>query len=279
MKKYLIYFILTTAIFVSNAQVPNDDCSTATDLGTLSWNINVCSDGTSNSSIVSSGNTSGATPSSPYYYMSNCYGYLDSTTTLADDIWFKFKTPSTGIILRFPTSDTAHINLYHGTDCNNLQASGCWTHDVTQWERDFYSYSSSNDTSIWNYIQISGTSPGNSLMYGICLRMWISGVPFGVIKVNNNVNVEEKSLDIFNLQLSPNPSIGDFELQLNGDLSNTVLIEIIDIMGRVVYSQELKSYKRKNKITLPEEISNGLYNCVITSGEAKVSKKIVVLKQ
>jgi hypothetical protein len=108
--------------------------------------------------------------------------------------------------------------------------------------------------------------------------MWISGVPFGVIQVNNNVSADNNSLDIFNFQLTPNPGSGTFEIQFNRMFSEPTFIEIIDLTGRVVYSNELISYESKDKITLPKAISNGVYSCVITSGDARVSRKIAIIK-
>ena len=266
-------------IVFSKAQVPNDDCSTATDMGTVSitWPGEVCSDAvTAGFSAVAWGSTHGATPSSPYYSMSNCYGYVNSTTTLANDIWFKYKNTSNSISLRVPTSDTIHINMYYGVDCNNLQPSGCWTHDVSEWQVIF---PSNNDTSIWNYIQISGLTPNDSLYYGLCLQWWWQPISyFGIIQVNNNVSITENNLYNINFQLSPNPSTGTLELIANNLFTKEISMRIIDVTGREVYKEELQPYENKYTITLPQGVTNGIYICILSVGDARVSKKIAIIK-
>jgi type IX secretion system substrate protein/WD40 repeat protein len=53
--------------------------------------------------------------------------------------------------------------------------------------------------------------------------------------------------------------------------------EIFDINGRKVYSLRLPQWSSLQMINLPE-LSDGLYQCVITSGNSRISKKVSIIK-
>jgi hypothetical protein len=60
--------------------------------------------------------------------------------------------------------------------------------------------------------------------------------------------------------------------------NKTGKLEIFDVNGRVVYSQNLPQWSTMQFISLPK-IANGIYNCVVTSGGERVSRKLVVMRE
>ncbi|MBL0070856.1 MAG: T9SS type A sorting domain-containing protein [Bacteroidetes bacterium] len=55
-------------------------------------------------------------------------------------------------------------------------------------------------------------------------------------------------------------------------------IEIYDVTGKVVYSQNLPPSSTIQAIALPH-LANGIYNVVVKSATEWVSKKIIVFKE
>jgi len=252
------FFNLVFTIFFGmiqvHAQPVNDDCSTARDLGMLPIALDsLCPDGTIYYSMGLADSTIGATPSLPYLSMTNCYGYSNSTTTLADDIWFKFKIPTNSIELRLVSNDTMHMNLYHGTSCGTLQPSGCWTFTNDVFQMDFFT---SNDTmNEYNYVQLSGISPGRQFYFAMCIRaMFNFAAPFGTILVGEK---ENNFSDSNNLLLYPNPvnKVLNFSYPLN---FNNFSYNVIDLRGKVVRSGVVESEQVKL-----DGINSGLYSILI----------------
>jgi hypothetical protein len=82
----------------------------------------------------------------------------------------------------------------------------------------------------------------------------------------------------FKFKIFPNPNNGNFKIMYLLPQNKNGRLEIFDVNGRVVYSQNLPQWSTMQFISLPK-ISNGVYNCVITSGGERVSKKLVVFRE
>ena len=78
-------------------------------------------------------------------------------------------------------------------------------------------------------------------------------------------------VDIVDFTIYPNPASGEFTVNLNSD--EEVVIEIISILGQVVYASKIKS-GNKMTVNLPEET----YVVCIKSSD-KVSQKKLVIEQ
>jgi hypothetical protein len=89
-------------------------------------------------------------------------------------------------------------------------------------------------------------------------------------------NINEIEHD-FKFKIFPNPNNGNFKIMYLLPQNKTGRLEIFDLNGRVVYSQNLPQWSTLQFISLPK-ISNGVYNCVITSGGERVSRKLVVVR-
>ena len=86
------------------------------------------------------------------------------------------------------------------------------------------------------------------------IAMFDDGISTGISSVNSNINIK----------VYPNPSVGVFQIDLTKDSSVT----IIDLTGRVVYSERLQGGKN----TLHTDFSKGMYFVVL---DGKVSAKII----
>jgi hypothetical protein len=85
----------------------------------------------------------------------------------------------------------------------------------------------------------------------------------------------------FRFRIYPNPVLSVSEGLNIGYLlpqNKSGLFQIYDITGKVVFTYTLPPWSNEQSFKLPE-LSNGIYNCVITSGKERVSKKVAVIRE
>lgn len=80
----------------------------------------------------------------------------------------------------------------------------------------------------------------------------------------------------FHFSLFPNPNSGNFKIIYLLPQNKSGRLEIFDVTGKKVYSQNLPQWSTLQYISLPN-LSSGIYNCTITSAEKKVNKKLIIL--
>jgi hypothetical protein len=271
MKKILLFFLLTLLRTFSFSQAANDDCTTATDVGVLTldtiWmNCYMGIPSTHPAFSVRDSNDI-ATPSLPYYYMSGCYGYDTATTSLADDVWFKFRSTASNVRLYFSswdTLDTIHVNLYHGTTCTTLQPSACWTflYSMSIFYIDYYC---SNDTiNQYNYIQVSGTAPGQAVKFEFCITALDVNTIGAYGTININTGIEKYSTS--NFSIYPSPTHDSFIINYAGAL------QIFNTLGTSVYQTTLTSKHQ----TLNPNLPAGIYFVRVSDGEKVYTQKLVL---
>jgi hypothetical protein len=81
----------------------------------------------------------------------------------------------------------------------------------------------------------------------------------------------------FKFNIYPNPSSGNFNIIYMLPHNKEGKLEVLDITGKVVYEMRLPQWSTLQQISLPNYISNGLYNCAITAGNYRTSKKIAII--
>ena len=92
-----------------------------------------------------------------------------------------------------------------------------------------------------------------------------------------SVGLAEPAHD-FRFVISPNPvSDGVVKLTYLLPQNKAGVLEVFDLTGQRVYSQQLPPWSTLQFVQLPE-LSNGLYTCVISSGNEKTAKKLVVMR-
>ncbi|MEP7169602.1 MAG: T9SS type A sorting domain-containing protein, partial [Bacteroidota bacterium] len=82
----------------------------------------------------------------------------------------------------------------------------------------------------------------------------------------------------FSFRVYPNPVLNNV-LNIGYLLpqNKNGLFQIYDITGKVVFKYTLPQWSNEQNFKLPD-LGDGVYNCVITSGKERVSKKIAVIK-
>lgn len=134
MKHIKIYLIVLINLFgfIMNAQVPaNDDCSTATNLGTLA-NPGNCGTGIKNGTTNNLATTNvNSTAENPYVILSGC-----GMASPANSVWYKFTMPANGLAVNIVVSGggaalaNPNIALWNAgaagvNGCSGLTGVGC----------------------------------------------------------------------------------------------------------------------------------------------------------
>jgi Secretion system C-terminal sorting domain len=77
-----------------------------------------------------------------------------------------------------------------------------------------------------------------------------------------------------NLTIQPNPSSGKFEVNYELPQNERGGIEVVNILGEVVYSNHLPQWSTIHRMNL--NVSSGLYQIVITTSKSRESTKILI---
>ena len=89
----------------------------------------------------------------------------------------------------------------------------------------------------------------------------------------------EQTNDDAAVVLYPNPSEGQFTVQLSGGHAAEMRIEVMDALGRVIYtdlSQTEEGIPSTRQISLPSSVASGMYMVRIQDGEQTYSQRLVV---
>ncbi len=91
--------------------------------------------------------------------------------------------------------------------------------------------------------------------------------------------IEEHGSHEFRFNVAPNPNSGKFKITYLLPQNHPGQLEVFDINGRRIYEMNLPPWSTMQEVLLPKSISSGVYNCVITSGGERGSRKVVVYKE
>jgi hypothetical protein len=80
----------------------------------------------------------------------------------------------------------------------------------------------------------------------------------------------------FKFSISPNPTNGNIKIVYLLPQNQKGLFEVFDVTGKKVFSYALPPWSTLQQFDL-RFLGGGIYNCMITSGNERVSKKLVVL--
>lgn len=78
------------------------------------------------------------------------------------------------------------------------------------------------------------------------------------------------------ISIYPNPTAGSFSIQLTSGASGKVSFELLDLLGRKVYEQEINNHSTTQIISLPVGIANGVHVCRVVTDVKVYSEKLVV---
>jgi hypothetical protein len=91
--------------------------------------------------------------------------------------------------------------------------------------------------------------------------------------------IEEPGGHDFRFNVAPNPTNGNFKITYLLPQNKTGKLEVVDINGRRIYEMNLPPWSTMQEVSLPKNIASGVYNCMITSGVERGSKKVVVYSE
>jgi PKD repeat protein len=78
------------------------------------------------------------------------------------------------------------------------------------------------------------------------------------------------------LSLFPNPNNGQFTLSFNFEKAKDVTVEVLDVTGRIVYSDKQNGITTYNKQIGIENADQGMYLVRIITTEGVVTQKIII---
>jgi hypothetical protein len=124
--------------------------------------------------------------------------------------------------------------------------------------------------------QLNGTFQGDIDTLKMFIRSriaWLDAkMPGNCWNLNTPGNPEE------NLQVNfyPNPFSGEIFMELGQSISGQTEIQIIDALGKIVFSTRFNPGTEGNKIRIPaENLSAGIYFAMVRNGENVISRKLV----
>lgn len=91
--------------------------------------------------------------------------------------------------------------------------------------------------------------------------------------------IEEPGGHDFRFNVAPNPTNGNFKITYLLPQNKSGTLEVVDINGRRIYEMNLPPWSTMQEVSLPKNIASGVYNCMITSGGERESKKVVVYSE
>ncbi|MCC7513131.1 MAG: hypothetical protein IT212_00375 [Bacteroidia bacterium] len=203
----LVFFLL---LLRGNAQVANDSCLSATNLGLLPIGsvLSVpCLSGAPEIFIADS--TTMAVANYPYPSIPNgCNGYVSTVASPAKDRWYKF-TVNCDFTFRVENSDTLHLSFWLGDSCSNLLPIECFTIPANT----TFIQALSGLGGHWIYLQISGQDNINANHYNICFS---TSIPMCAPSFNLGAFTPVLCFD-YNLQVinSTSASINDGGIIIN----------------------------------------------------------------
>jgi type IX secretion system substrate protein len=77
-----------------------------------------------------------------------------------------------------------------------------------------------------------------------------------------------------NLTVSPNPNNGQFEVNYELPQNEQGILEVINILGEVIYRHQLVQWSSVHRLNL--DVSSGIYQVMVTTSKTRESKKILI---
>lgn len=92
---------------------------------------------------------------------------------------------------------------------------------------------------------------------------------------NTGVSVNEIS-NKTKLNIYPNPSNGEFTIELNTNQLSNIEIEVRNLVGQIIYKRTTENLKGKNKIQINEDLESGVYLISVNINDKIITEKITI---
>ncbi|PIP54727.1 MAG: hypothetical protein COX07_03750 [Bacteroidetes bacterium CG23_combo_of_CG06-09_8_20_14_all_32_9] len=206
--------------------------------------------------------------------MTGCIGYTNNNDMPSNDIWYNFKSGTFQLLIASGTPntlDTVHLNVWYGTDCNNLFPLCCYTYDFSSFPTAYID-TISGSTNIYDYIylQFSGNAPGKFGSFGFCLKSIVENAPVcnsSPIIINSDENDQRITADI---HIFPNPVNESIEIIGKTESFKKVFLTYPD--GRTVWYM---TYPKNRIVINTESLNTGIYFLILQTEKHIYIRKII----
>lgn len=126
-------------------------------------------------------------------------------------------------------------------------------------------------------LSITDSINGCTSMYcdSVMVTVKASGTTINVLPAGANIGLEEQHA-FSKVTLFPNPSNGDFTLQIESTTQRTININIVNITGQVLFASEEVIFEGSNSIEIhPDGLSNGVY---LVTVKDQISGSVEILR-
>ncbi len=136
-------------------------------------------------------------------------------------------------------------------------------------------------TYTFTYTVPAGYKEANMRAHALLIdaRTWVIYNGNSVNSILTSVN-EVASVEKMDISIYPNPASTTTDIQLNLTASQSVLVNVYNTLGELVYSDTKNNMPAgENKITLNTvKFSNGIYNIAVSSKEGVATQKLIINK-
>lgn len=103
--------------------------------------------------------------------------------------------------------------------------------------------------------------------------MWKTSL---LLDASSSVGVNPLSSEDVILDLYPNPNNGVFTLTINGYDNSNLRLEVINVMGKIVSSEEITITNKHFQSEFGYDLANGIYFLKISNGNRMRSIRFIV---
>ena len=139
-----------------------------------------------------------------------------------------------------------------------------WLNNTTLTNADFYGLPDST----YSFFTIAIDSAGNKED----MKSVAEATTSFQVGINDNLQIENTQVSIY-----PNPNQGNFNLEITNSKSGIFLVSIMDVLGRVIYSQNQSLTQGNNILPLSIE-QTGIYFLTIGNEKNRIVRLVVINK-
>jgi extracellular elastinolytic metalloproteinase len=97
--------------------------------------------------------------------------------------------------------------------------------------------------------------------------------------LSSTTGIKQLTSEKIEVSVYPNPAKNNATIELNLTKEETITINVLSVMGQVVYSETLNASAGVQTINLNSSTwADGIYNVNITTNNGSVSRKLEVIK-
>lgn len=97
--------------------------------------------------------------------------------------------------------------------------------------------------------------------------------------MSSTTGIKQLTSEKIEVSVYPNPAKNNATIELNLTKEETITINVLSVMGQVVYSETLNASAGVQTINLNSSTwADGIYNVNITTNNGSVSRKLEVIK-